>query len=663
VNTNHIKNRHGSGKPVEFWVFWGILIVAVVIRLVGFGRIPYGVNQDEAMGAVDGWALAQYGTDRFGVRLPVHFSAWQVSQMSVLLSYLMIPVIKLFGFSTTVIRIPILLASIGGIVLMYLIGKHLFSRRIGLIAMALTAINPWHFMQSRWSLDCNLFPHVFLLGFFLLLLAVEKSVQQKIASGATEAKQVSRVQEEKQASSTLEERSASRATVAAKQASEAAVQKQDKDPTTVAHRKTLGKRLLLLASMVAFGLTFYCYGIAVYSVTAFLVVYAICCLKKKVFSWGEILASIVVFLVVALPEILVMAINMFHWQTIDTGWITMSRFPESVRGNDILFLNFSFVQLGKNILAMVKTCFVQTPDYWFNTIPWFGPLYHISIPFMCAGTAILTYKLFRGNRPQGTKASGHDISENEPQSTKAPGHDISENEPQGTKALGHDIQENEPQSTKAPGHDFPENKLLEQFKRLAVWGFLLTGIWVGLITYEVNVNRINIIFYPLILVTAYAIGLFVDKCRKAGPVIGALFGICGILFLGSYFTIYPEKVAVYYNGEFLEAVQKADETTKPLYITGNMGWQFNLSMAEILTQYACKTDALYFQGKTNQTGGRTLAPYADRYHFINAAIYDWENADPEGVYLLQERELNKLSVDYQVCEEIGQFIILEIEKD
>lgn len=618
MNTNHIKDRHGSGKPVEFWVFWGILIVAVVIRLVGFGRIPYGVNQDEAMGAVDGWALAQYGTDRFGVRLPVHFSAWQVSQMSVLLSYLMIPVIKLFGFSTTVIRIPILLASIGGIVLMYLIGKHLFSRRIGLIAMALTAINPWHFMQSRWSLDCNLFPHVFLLGFFLLLLAVEKSVQQKIGSSAPKERPTSGAPEERLVCKATEEGSASRATVAT-QTSKATAQKQDKNPTAAAHaRKTLGKRLLLLASMVVFGLTFYCYGIAVYSVTAFLVVYAICCLKKKVFSWGEILASMVVFLVVALPEILVMAINMFHWQTIDTGWITMSRFPESVRGNDILFLNFSFAQLGKNILAMVKTCFVQTPDYWFNTIPWFGPLYHISIPFMCAGTVILTYRLFQGNRSQ---------------------------------------------STKAPGYAIPENKLLEQFKRLAIWGFLLTGIWVGLITYEVNVNRINIIFYPLILVTAYAIGLFVDKCKKAGPVIGALFGICGILFLGSYFTIYPEKVAVYYNGEFLEAVQRADETTKPLYITGNMGWQFNLSMAEILTQYACKTDALYFQGKTNQTGGRTLALYADRYHFINAEIYDWENADPDGVYLLQEGELDKLSVDYQVCEEIGQFIILEIEKD
>lgn len=550
--TDKISDAKNSISGKELWLFWGILAIAVGIRLIGFGKLPFGVNQDEAMGAIDGWALSRYGTDRFGVRFPVHFSAWQVSQMSVLLSYLMVPFFKLFGFSTTVVRIPILLASIGGIVLMYLIGKHLFSRKAGFIAMALTAVNPWHFMQSRWSLDCNLFPHVFLLGFFLLLLAVEESIRLK--NGTEEA-------------------------------------------------FAWKKHLLLMTSMVIFGLTFYCYGIAVYSVTAFLAVYAVWCLKKKVFSWRELLCAVMVFLLVALPEILVMAINLFHWQTIDTGWITMSRFPESVRGNDILFLHFSFAQLWKNFLAMVKVCLIQTPDYWFNTIPWFGPLYHISIPFMVGGTVILTGRLFR------------------------------------------------------------EKDLCGQAGKLAVWGFLLTGIWVGLITYEVNVNRINIIFYPLILMTAYAISFIGDRFQKTAPVIGAAFGVCGILFLGTYFTVYPEKVAVYYNGDFLEAVQEADREEQSLYITGNMGWQFNLSMAEILTQYACKTDALYFQGKTNVTEGRTLQPYSERYHFINVESYDWEHADQEGIYLLQQEELQKLPVTYQLRDRIGQFVIIKIGKN
>ena len=38
-------------------IFWGILLAAVAIRLAGFGAIPAGINQDEAMAAVNGGFL------------------------------------------------------------------------------------------------------------------------------------------------------------------------------------------------------------------------------------------------------------------------------------------------------------------------------------------------------------------------------------------------------------------------------------------------------------------------------------------------------------------------------------------------------------------------------------------------------------------------------
>lgn len=517
------------------FIFWGILALAVLIRVIGFGSLPCGVNQDEAMGAVDAWALSLYGTDRFGVRLPVHFSAWQVSQMSVLLSYLMIPFIWVFGFHTWVIRLPMLLVSLGSVALMYLIGKELFGQRFGLIAMALTAVNPWHFMQSRWAIDCNLFPHVFLLAFYLLLLGLKK-------------------------------------------------------------------RRFLYLSMFFFGLTFYCYGIAVYSVTPFLAVFALWGMRKKLFSFPQVLLSVLIFGLTALPEILVMAINLFHLETIETGLITMSRFPETVRGNDILFLNFSFAQLWKNIRAMASCSFLQLPDYWFNAIPAFGPMYHISIPFMAGGAALLSRDLFR------------------------------------------------------------EKDVKRQAGKLALWGFLLTGIWVGLITSEVNVNRINIIFFPLIMVSAYCICRLAERSGRWLVLTGAAYALCAILFVGAYFTVYPGESAQYYNGAFLEAVQTADETEcDRLYITGNMGWQFNLSMAEILTQYACRIDARYYQEKTMVTGGRTLLPYSERYHYMNAKSFDWTGCDREALYLVQEQDLEEIDTDYEVLWENGGFWIVKPE--
>lgn len=539
-----------SGLSQSRRIFLIILAGAALIRLIHFGTLPFGVNQDEAMGAVDAWALSLYGTDRFGVSFPVHFSAWQVSQMSVLLSYLMIPFIRLFGFHTWVIRLPMLLVSIGSVALIYLIGKRLFGVRFALAAMALTAVNPWHFMQSRWSIDCNLFPHVFLLAFYLLLLGLEK------------------------------------------------------------------KRYLYL-SMIFFGLTFYCYGIAVYSVTAFLAVFALWGLRKKRFSFPEILACILIFTAVALPEAVVMAINLFRLDTVSLGPFTLSFFPESVRGNDILFLHFSFGQLVKNIWAMIRCCFLQLPDYWFNAIPAFGPMYHISIPFMAAGGFLLTRDLFA------------------------------------------------------------EKDVKKQGDKLALWGFLFTGIWVGIITYEVNVNRINIIFYPLILINAYALCRLKDKSPRGFGAVCMLYGLCAALFVGSYFTVYPQNAAQYYNGEFLEAVQRADGTQKEdgrLYITGNMGWQFNLSMAEILTQYACGIDARYYQERTDVTGGRKLLPYSERYHYINARDFDWADCDRDALYLLQREDLACLEqacgesgtladgghMSYEITDEAGQFCLVRI---
>ena len=92
------KNLYGKKiNNLERYLFWGILLLTVLLRCVGFGIIPAGINQDEAMAGVDAWALSQYGTDRYGIRYPVHFTAWKYGQMSVLRSYCMIPLIKLLG--------------------------------------------------------------------------------------------------------------------------------------------------------------------------------------------------------------------------------------------------------------------------------------------------------------------------------------------------------------------------------------------------------------------------------------------------------------------------------------------------------------------------------------------------------------------------------------
>lgn len=151
-----------------------LLAVGIFIRAFHFGIIPVGVHQDEAMAAVDALALLKHGTDRFGMRYPVHFTAWGNSQMSVLLSYCMIPFIRLFGFSIKTIRLPLLITSCIGLGALYLFARRIGGVRTAVPVLMLGIICPWHYMQSRWSIDCNMFPHVFLFGVCLLLAGLKK---------------------------------------------------------------------------------------------------------------------------------------------------------------------------------------------------------------------------------------------------------------------------------------------------------------------------------------------------------------------------------------------------------------------------------------------------------------------------------------------------------
>lgn len=169
-----VRLSQNNQLKLEMILVAALLFVGIFIRAYHFGMIPVGIHQDEAMAAVDAKALAEYGTDRFGMRYPVHFTAWESGQMSVLLSYLMVPFIKVLGFSLFSIRLPMLVVSCVGLAAMYIFARKMGGISLGCIALILGCICPWHYMQSRWSLDCNIFPHIFLLGTCFLLLGLKK---------------------------------------------------------------------------------------------------------------------------------------------------------------------------------------------------------------------------------------------------------------------------------------------------------------------------------------------------------------------------------------------------------------------------------------------------------------------------------------------------------
>lgn len=95
---------------------------------------------------------------------------------SALYTYLAAILIKIFGYSLTVIRIPALVFSIIYLIFAFLITKDFKNKKLAIIVEFIAVIVPWHFMQSRWALDCNLMSAMVLVSMYALLKAKSKKM-------------------------------------------------------------------------------------------------------------------------------------------------------------------------------------------------------------------------------------------------------------------------------------------------------------------------------------------------------------------------------------------------------------------------------------------------------------------------------------------------------
>ena len=142
-----------------------ILLVGIITRIIGFGEIPIGINVDEAGIMYDAYCIANYGTDRYDNSYPIYMINFGGGQ-SALYTYLAAGLIKIFGFSLTVVRLPALIFSILYLIFAFLITKDFKNKKLAILVEFIAVIIPWHFMQSRWAFDCNLMSSMMLISIY-----------------------------------------------------------------------------------------------------------------------------------------------------------------------------------------------------------------------------------------------------------------------------------------------------------------------------------------------------------------------------------------------------------------------------------------------------------------------------------------------------------------
>lgn len=128
------------------------------------------VHIDEAMTILNANSLAKSGTDILGERLPIYFDTWLHGGQSPFATYLVALMIKLFGYSLFITRVPMFIFSMLGLMAFYKFLKEAIPENETLIniAFCLACISPWHLYSSAFTLDCNFLPHIAMFGLYFL---------------------------------------------------------------------------------------------------------------------------------------------------------------------------------------------------------------------------------------------------------------------------------------------------------------------------------------------------------------------------------------------------------------------------------------------------------------------------------------------------------------
>jgi 4-amino-4-deoxy-L-arabinose transferase-like glycosyltransferase len=83
--------------------------------------------------------------------------------------WLTAPSIWLFGFDEFALRLPVALAGIVTVSVLYKLGEAVVNRWVGLVAALLLAISPWYIEVSRYAERSQLLLLFFCLGLWLFL--------------------------------------------------------------------------------------------------------------------------------------------------------------------------------------------------------------------------------------------------------------------------------------------------------------------------------------------------------------------------------------------------------------------------------------------------------------------------------------------------------------
>jgi 4-amino-4-deoxy-L-arabinose transferase-like glycosyltransferase len=148
-----------------------ILFLAFFLRIINIQSNPPALYGDELTMLLDVNSILHTGFDQTGKFLPLNFTMGGGRPVGY--GYFSIPFVAIFGQSILGVRILSVLSGVGVVLLIYFIGKLIFSKKVGIVAAFLMAISPWDLTLSRGGFETH-FALFLALGMILTFLLSEK---------------------------------------------------------------------------------------------------------------------------------------------------------------------------------------------------------------------------------------------------------------------------------------------------------------------------------------------------------------------------------------------------------------------------------------------------------------------------------------------------------
>lgn len=263
------------------------------------------------------------------------------------------------------------------------------------------------------------------------------------------------------------------------------------------------KNWWFLSSFIFFALCLYAYGTAYVGAPVFLLLILPAMFYANRISTTQLITGLAVFVLIAAPIILFVAVNTLHLETLHLGMVTIPRLPVEARYETLtaVFGKSPLSAVWGNAAIMFKMLWTQEDAFPWNFVAPFGYFYKFTLPLAVAGF-VLTM----------------------------------------------------------PFATLKETRL----ERWFLFSWVLASLAIGIL-HPVNLTRLNLIFPPILLCVAILILKLEKYIPLIMPVTVAAFSIGFILFNQAYHgDEYQRRTSAIFNEGIVPAIEFATEKSDSL---------------------------------------------------------------------------------------------------